>query len=232
MLFKTIANNVSAFAIVLLGVSCVPNGKNSADSTNVSVAKPKQYKHIAANAVGVADEGLGVAVGSQLPNITVNDINNKNVSLSGYWADQPALVVFYRGGWCPYCNMQVQELSRRYQEFKAAGIQPVLISVDAPDKAAMLDTHYEIPFPVLSDSALKAHTAFNVLLTLDSVTLAKYKMFGIIPKDWSGKKHNTIAVASAFVVDTKGVVRAAHASKDFASRPSAEQLLTLAKSVL
>ena len=232
MLFKTIANNVLAFAVALLCVSCASSGKNGDDSASVSVAKPKQYKQIAADAVGVTDEGVGVAVGTQLPNITVNDINSKSVSLSDYWADQPVVIVFYRGGWCPYCNMQVQELSGRYQEFKAAGIQPVLISVDAPDKAAMVDSQYEIPFPVLSDSALKAHTAFNVLLKLDSVTLAKYKMFGIVPKDWSGKEHNTIAVASAFVVDTSGVVKAAHASKDYASRPSADQLLALAKSAL
>lgn len=232
MLFKTIANNVLVCAAAALCVSCVGGGKNADVDEAVSVAKPKQYKQIEADEVGVAEEGVGVAVGTQVPNITLNDIEGKSVHLRDYWADQPVLLVFYRGGWCPYCNMQVQELSGRYEAFKAAGIQPVLISVDAPDKAAMVDSQYAIPFPVLSDSALKAHTAFNVLLKLDGVTLAKYKLFGIVPQDWSGKTHNTIAVASAFVVDTAGVVKAAHASSDYASRPSADQLLALAKASL
>lgn len=91
----------------------------------------------------------------------------------------------------------------------------------------MISAQYDNPFPVLSDPNLTAHKAFDVVLELDAATLEKYQAYGINLRDWSGKDHNSIAVASAFVIDQSGRVVVSHAPEDYASRPSIEQLLAL-----
>lgn len=190
-------------------------------------ASPKPYKALDTAKLGRNEAGKGLPVGHQLTDLTLRNIDDQPYSLAQAWAEQPALIVFYRGGWCPYCNAQVRELAVRYPELEAAGVQPVLISVDRPENTAALSRQYEIPFPVLSDPDLLAHRAFNVLLTLDGTTLEKYRQYGIDLPAWSGREHHTIAVASVFIVDRQGRVQASHATADYTERPSVEQLLTL-----
>lgn len=137
----------------------------------------------------------------------------------------PILVVFYRGGWCPYCNVQIRQLAEAWPEFEKRGVTPVLISVDKPDASAMAKATYEIPFPVLSDPDLKAHEAFDVVVEIDDATAEKYKAYGIVLEDWSGKDHHKIAAPGIFLVDADGTVEWAHVSKDYKTRPSVDQLL-------
>ncbi len=218
-----------AVLLAIFSFTSTGNAENPpSQSTNpTKFATPKPYKPTATENLGVNENNKGLKVGHHVEELTINDMHGKPYPLKNAWQDKPALIVFYRGGWCPFCNMQVRELATKYDKLKAAGVQPVLISVDEPDKSAIISAQYDIPFPVLSDPDLLAHKAFNVVLELDAATLEKYKEYGINLQDWSGKSHNSIAVASAFLIDTSGNVMVSHAPEDYASRPSVEQLLAL-----
>lgn len=137
----------------------------------------------------------------------------------------PVLLVFYRGGWCPYCNSQIHELTAAYPEYKKRGVTPVAISVDRVEESAKTQATYTIPFPVLSDSDLAAHRAYRVLHEVDEAEFARLKGFGIDLERASGRSHHAIAVPSLFVIDGKGVVRWAHANLDYKVRPSTVQIL-------
>ncbi len=186
-----------------------------------------QLKSSASAALGIREGDLGLAAGSTVPNAKLQSFTGERVELAQMWADQPALVVFYRGGWCPYCNVQIRQLANAFPKFLTRNVTPVLISVDKADASTLVANAYEIPFPVLSDPKLKAHKAFNVLLPLDDKAVKRYEGFGINLEQWSGEKHHTIAAASVFLVDTDGKVRWAHVEKDFKSRPSTKQLLDM-----
>lgn len=193
----------------------------------VKIAEPIPYKATADDQLGINENGKGLAPGQQIADIQLRDIHGEAYSLADAWQEKPALIVFYRGGWCPYCNMQVRELSENYQTLAAAGVQPVLISVDAPDNTAMLSATYQIPFPVLSDSDLLAHKQFNVLLQVDAEKRKQYEEYGFDLADWSGRQHYAIAVASVFLIDSQGRVLMSHALADYSQRPSIEQLLQM-----
>lgn len=175
---------------------------------------------------GTLPEGVGLPPGTQAPDVGLQSIHDRPVALSGLWQQQPILLVFYRGGWCPYCNGQIRELTNAYPQFEAAGVLPVLVSVDKPDATLALSASYEIPFPVLSDSGMDALEAYNVVLQLDDETAERYKGFGIDLEVWSGEDHHAIAVASAFLIDQDGVIRWSHADLDYQRRPSSMQLLS------
>lgn len=223
--------NTLVLPVFMIVILLTDSGAVSAEQAGagVKIAKPKPFTVTAPDKLGVNENGKGLKVGSLVKDYTINDINDKPYAISQTWREKPALIVFYRGGWCPFCNMQVRELSENYAKLSAAGVQTVLISADEPDKSAMISAEYNIPFPVLSDPDLLVHKAFNVVLTLDAATVEKYKGYGINLRDWSGKDHNSFAVASAFLIDRQGRVLVSHAPEDYRSRPSTEQLLNLIK---
>ena len=177
--------------------------------------------------LGVREDNIGLAVGNQVSEFVINDHTGKPTSLTSLQERGKLLVIFYRGGWCPFCNVQIRQLTEAWPEFEKRGVIPVLISADKPDAAALASSKYEIPFPVLSDSDLIAHNIFQVTSKLDQKTVEKYKKYGMSLKDWNGKDHNSFAVASAFIVNSAGKVEWAHSSKDYRKRPSVEQLLTV-----
>lgn len=218
---------ISLFSLALLG-GC---DAYRDDNGELKLPEPMTYEAAAEDQLGVNENGKGLEVGTEIPDLNVLDIYGNDYTLSDAWSEKPALVVFYRGGWCPLCNTQVRELSMRFDDLSAAGVQPVLLSVDAPDKSSMVEAQYDIPFPVLSDQELAAHKAFNVVLTLDKKTLLLYRGFGLVPSEWSGRDHNAIAVASAFIVDTDGKVLMSHAPEDYKTRPSVDQLIQLIRKV-
>lgn len=201
--------------------------KVEAGQAKAQIAAPRAYEPVPEGQIGVNENGKGLEPGTSVDNVTLLDIHNNPYQLALAWKDQPALIVFYRGGWCPYCNMQVREMSEQYDALKAAGVQPILISVDAPDKTSLVSATYSIPFPVLSDPTLAAHTEFNVLLKLDETTLEKYRGYGLDLAAWSQQDHNTIAVASVFLIDQQGKVLFSHAPEAYQQRPSVQELLTV-----
>lgn len=175
--------------------------------------------------LGTLPDDVGVPVGKAAPGFTLPDIEGKPVSLEALREKGPVLVVFYRGGWCPFCNGQIHELSRRAGDFEKLGVQLVAISVDKPDRAAVTRATWKIPFPVLSDSDAKAHEAWRVVHQVKKPELEKLKGFGLDIEAWSGKTHHKIAIPAVFLVDREGVVRWAHADRDYKKRPDVDQVV-------
>lgn len=179
-------------------------------------------------ALGVRDGDAGLAPGEAVPPFAAVTHEGKAVSRDSLFKQgKPALVIFYRGGWCPYCNLQIRQLTEAYPQFAERNVELVLISADKTDAAATAQRRYEIPFPVISDPTLAAHEAFRVVMALTPELYETYKGYGIDVEAWSGQTHHKFALSSAFLVDAQGVVTWAHVSEDYKRRPSVAQLLSV-----
>jgi len=189
---------------------------------------PKEREHAAtpANALGSRPKGVGLEVGAMLPDVSAHDAQGREVSLRQLAkAEGPLLLVFYRGGWCPYCNFQVRSLTTHAAAFQKRGVLPVLISVDRQSVAARSKQTYDVPFPVLSDSDLSVHEAFHVLNQMHDSTASRMKGRGIDLEEYSGRKHHTVAIPSVFLIEKDGRIAFSHAARDHKTRPTPEQLL-------
>ena len=186
----------------------------------------KEFTATPAERLGRLPEGTGVPVGQTPRDAVLEDLSGSKVDLAEL-AEQrgPLLIVFYRGGWCPYCNFEIHELSASYPEYRKRGILPVAISVDKPSEATKTVETYTIPFPVLSDPDLLAHDAFRVVHTADPAEAAKLKGYGIDLEQSSGRSHHKFAIPALFVVDQSFTVRWAHADPDYKVRPRTAQIL-------
>lgn len=182
--------------------------------------------------LGTREDDIGLAPGETVPAFSSTTHEGGTVSFEQLLEKAPLLVIFYRGGWCPYCNIQIQQLSQRYPEFAELGITPVLISADKVDGAALAQRAYEIPFPVLSDTNLGAHEAFQVVMQIGWAMRKLYSWYGVDLQQWSGRDDGKFAVSSAFLVNNEGKVLWAHSSKEYESRPSPDQLLSVLPALL
>lgn len=185
----------------------------------------KEFSTTPADRLGKLPQDIGIPVGQPAPNAAVHDAEGHAVQIEDLVKKGPILLVFYRGGWCPYCNFEIHELSQAYPEYQKRGVTPVAISVDKQDEAAKTLATYTIPFPVLSDPDLVAHKAFRVVHQADEAEAAKLKGFGIDLEKSSGKAHHAFAIPAIFLIDKGGIVRWAHADIDYKVRPRTPQIL-------
>jgi peroxiredoxin len=186
-----------------------------------------ELNEAAEEAVGTR-EGLppiGLAPGETVTNFSIEQHTGDLVSFDSLKQKSTLLVIFYRGGWCPYCNVQIRQLTNAYPQFSERRILPVLISSDKPDASSLATKTYNIPFPVLSDPDMVAHDIFKVTMQITEELEKTYREYGIVLQDWSGKTHRKFAVASAFIVDQQGVIQWSHTALDYKTRPSVRQLL-------
>jgi len=188
-------------------------------------AKARPTKTSSAEQLGSHDNNLGLKAGETVPEFKTNTYEGKSISFSSLLKNAPLLVIFYRGGWCPYCNYQVRQVTQAYEKFQQRQVTPVLISVDKTEGAALVKQSYAIPFPVLSDPQLHAHEAFNTVIKLDKAGYEKYKSHGMDLETWSGQTHHKMTAPAVFLVTKDGKVVWSHVALDFKTRPSVEQLL-------
>ena len=142
---------------------------------------------------------------------------------------QPTIVIFYRGGWCPYCNMQLSDLRLVEPKLREQGFEIVFLSTDRPEilysslKAA--DIHYTL----LSDSYLEAAKAFHVAYHLDDATLAKQKKYGVNLDETTGTPLHELPVPSVFIIDVAGTIRYVYSNPDYTVRLASDALLAAAQ---
>ena len=186
----------------------------------------------AADKLGSVPAALGLKVGSKAPNAKLPSVTGKVESLSTLYREGPTFVVFYRGGWCPFCNLQLHALTTAKPDFDKKGLRIVAISVDKPDKGAETQAKHGVPFPMLSDSDLVAHKAFNVVHVPPEAEAKALAGYGIDLAQYSGKAHNNFAVPAIFLVDRSGVIKWVHVDEDYKTRPSPKQMLEVADRTL
>jgi peroxiredoxin len=205
-----------------------PTASATASAPAAPSAAAPPLKDVAApptDRLGVLAPSTGIPVGQKVPDVHARDLDGKDVALSSLYTKGPLLLVFYRGGWCPYCNAEIHSLTTAYPDYQKRGVTPVAVSVDRPEAEAKMKAEYVIPFPVLSDSDATVIEAFHVVKKVGDDELAKMKGFGVDLEGYSGKTHHEIAIPAFFLVDRSGVVRWAHSDPDFKVRPSTAQLL-------
>jgi peroxiredoxin len=175
--------------------------------------------------LGTAPSGLGLKVGDKAPNATLPDVGGKPQKLSDLYAQGPTFVLFYRGGWCPFCNIQLHDLGAAKADFDQRGVKVVAISVDTPNEEAKTQGKQGTKFPMLSDSKLEAHKAFKIVHAAPEAEQKALTGYGIDLKAFSGEDHKSFATPAIFLVDKSGTVKWVHVDEDYKTRPSPKQLL-------
>jgi peroxiredoxin len=168
-------------------------------------------------------------VGDSIPDVKLRTEENEPVSLRKMVSEKPTVLIFYRGGWCPFCNRHLQSLVGIEEDLNKAGAQLLAINMDQPEKIKATPDRDRIHYRLLSDSDALAMKAFGIAFKVDDATLEKYKNYGVSLEAASGKDHHILPHPAVFVVNTNGVIRFAHVNTDYKVRLEAAKILEAAR---
>ena len=169
---------------------------------------------------GILDSALNV--GDKAPNFTLNNALNKQVSLYDELKNGPVILTWYRGGWCPYCNITLHYLQEKLPEFKKAGATLIALTPEVPDKSLSTSEKNDLEFNVLSDVNNVVGKEYGVVFQLTMDVASIYEAgFGL--SEYNGNKNNELPLAATYVIDKNGIIQYAFLDSDYRNRaePSA-----------
>lgn len=155
--------------------------------------------------------------GATAPDFTLPGVDGKPVRLSAILAKGPVVLVFYRGAWCPYCNLQLNTYQKALSRFKAKGAVLVAVSPQLPEKGEEIIKKNQLAFPVLSDRGLAVARSYGLVFKAP----ANYTFLPEFNGDASGE----LPLASTFVIGRDRKILKAFGDPDYKKRASVEELL-------
>ncbi|MBS0393131.1 MAG: AhpC/TSA family protein [Proteobacteria bacterium] len=172
-----------------------------------------------------------LAAGITIPEFSVRNADNSIRHFDAHAFPRPAVLIFYRGGWCPYCNRHLGAIKRVEGEIRRLGFDLLFLSADRPERLYASLSEPNIDYTLLSDAEMQASRALGIAYHLDNASMAKYGEYGVDLEAASGQTHHELPVPAVFIVDTQGVIRFVHANPDYTTRISPEDLLAAARRV-
>lgn len=169
--------------------------------------------------------GRALAVGDKAPAFTLPSATGGTVSLDELLADGPAVLTFYRGAWCPYCNLALRALQQHHEQITARGARLVAVSPQVPDESLSLTEKHALAFDVLSDLGSDTARRYGLAFDLSDELAAVYERLGFDLQRVNGGHPRTLPLPATYVLDRAGTVRWAFVNTDYALRAEPSDIL-------
>lgn len=179
-----------------------------------------------------AAEVQPLLVGMVAPDFTLRDVENQPFSFSSGEQARPIILTFFRGGWCPYCNLHLSELRKAEKQLKDMGFDIWFISIDKPEYLLESLDEPDIGYTVYSDSALSATRAFGLAFRVDDELNERYLGFGIDLEKASGETHHVLPAPATYIIGKDGLINFAYINPDYKVRLHPDVLLAAAKAYI
>jgi peroxiredoxin len=196
-----------------------------------------QYGHADMPIAKSAEQVKPLQVGESAPRFTVQTVDHKPVEFDPRKLERPALVIAFRGGWCPYCNMHLSELRSVIKEVSALDIDVLFLSGDRPEllyRSLKRETQEDIAnlnYQILSDADAQAAIAFGIAFKVSQRTIDGRNERGQDIVESSMLRHGLLPVPSVFAIDRNGIIAFAYSNPNYKVRLPANKLLQVAAEI-
>jgi len=163
--------------------------------------------------------------GDTAPSFTLLDQDEKLVSSAELLAKGPLVVTFYRGVWCPYCNIELQALEAVAGEIRARGASLVAISQQTPPNSRKSQYQNKLSYPILTDQGGELAVAYGIRWDVPENLQEVFKNFGLDLPTAHGDRKWTLPMPGRYVIGTDGIIAYAEVNPDYTRRPEPSDLL-------
>lgn len=165
-------------------------------------------------------------VGSKFPGFNLLNQKNESREFQDLFEDNNFLVIsFYRGGWCPYCNLELRALQSRKEEFKNLGASLVAVTPEKPDHSLSTSEKNELDFEVLSDIDSALSKDLGISFELPENLKPIYAQFGINIPEHNGENNFTLPVPATYLLDRQGEIHYAFLDIDYTVRANPDEVI-------
>lgn len=175
-----------------------------------------------------AEDVCPIKIGEKVPNTMIKDVQGKEFNISEIINNKKSIIIFYRGGWCPYCNLHLSDLQAIEEDLIKYGYKIIAISVDIPKYLAATIEKHNLKYELFSDSEANATKAFGIAFRVDNEYINKLKSFNMDIEASSGNRNHILPVPSVFIVDANGIIKFEYVNPNYKERISGKLLLEAA----
>ncbi|MGI9298070.1 MAG: peroxiredoxin-like family protein, partial [Gammaproteobacteria bacterium] len=172
---------------------------------------------------GVAKSALGV--NDKTPLFELPNANGKSIAIRDLLDAGPAVLTFYRGGWCPYCNLELRAYQKSLAELNALGARLVAISPELPDSALSNKEKLALEFEVLSDVGNKVARQFGLVVKMSAELVEVYRQLGSDIPAHNGDDSWELPLPATYVIARNGKIVFAYVNVDYLQRIDPQEVI-------
>ena len=197
-----------------------------------------RFGHADVPIAATAEQIKPLTKGDSAPRFVVQTVAGENFDFDPRKLDRPAVIVAFRGGWCPFCNMHLSELRHVIPEISEMGIDVLFLSGDRPEllyKSLKDETQVDIAgrdYVIYSDANVNAASALGIAFRASDRTINRRHEKGNDIEGSSMMKSGVLPVPAVFAVDADGMIAFAYANPNYKIRVPADELLEVAKALV
>ena len=177
-----------------------------------------------------------LSIGSQAPQFSLNDTNGTTFTLQNLLQQHSAVIItWYRGSWCPFCNLTLRALTQVSPKFDALGAKLIALTPETATESKDLIDKYQIPFPVLVDDGLNVADSFGVTFQVREDMKTFFTQMGLdldFMNGNSGKRTPRLPLPATFVVSKDGSIVYSFADVDYTKRAEPEHVLQVVQKLV
>ena len=182
-----------------------------------------------------ADQTTPLKSGEQAPSFVVLDAEGNEFAFDPDALDRPTVLITFRGGWCPFCNMHLSELRTVVPEIAALGVDVMFLSGDRPEmlyaslEADTQESIADLDYKIYSDADAQAAIALGIAFKASDRTINRRVEKGQDIEDSSMLQHGVLPVPAVYAIDTSGTIRFDFVEPNYKVRLPSDELLAVAK---
>ncbi|MGB3533822.1 MAG: peroxiredoxin-like family protein [Microcoleaceae cyanobacterium] len=165
-------------------------------------------------------------VDDYIPDFTLPNAVEKSVKIQSLLDQGFVVISFYRGGWCPYCNLELRTLQKYLPKIKQMGANLVVISPETPDHSLSTSEKNKLTFEVLSDAKNQVAKQLGLVFTLPEKLHPIYQEFGIDIPAYNGDHSFELPIPATYVVASDGRIIHSFVNPDYTQRLDPEEIIT------
>lgn len=177
-------------------------------------------------------EKNALEIGDKMPSFILPNVSGNEISSDKLLEKGPIVISFYRGGWCPYCNLELRALQDLLPDFDKYNATLVAISPEKPDNSLSTQEKNNLTFPVLSDSNNEVASGMGLVFDVpkEVVNISKSE-FNLDLTKFNEKDNPELPIPASYVVDTNGIIQFAFVNPDYTKRAEPSDILNTIKNL-
>jgi len=177
-------------------------------------------------------EDSSLKTGDKIPEFGLPNHHGKTRSISDILSESPIVLTFYRGEWCPYCNIELAALQKALPEIEQAGAKLIAISPELPDYSLTIIEKHDLKFDILSDQDGKVQKLFGLEFQVPEALRPVYEDLGIDIQSHNGNGLFTLPVPATYIIDQTGTIRYHFVNVDYTKRAEPDDIVQKLKQMM
>jgi peroxiredoxin len=169
----------------------------------------------------------GIKAGGKAPNFTLKDTLGNDIELYEKLKKGPVVLTFYRGGWCPYCNLQLRAYEDIFPQIHAEGADLIAISLQKQDLSISLAEKNNLTFKLLTDIEGEASEKYNILFEVPTYLREVYEQMGVNLSEYNMGEKWSLPLAATFIIDKNALIRYSFVNVDYTERMEPIDILSI-----